>query len=124
MRFLSDDWLLAASRLVESMEPVDSPDVVIEQRVVDADSTALVYCVTLTGGRASLTMGATSSPAVVISESWATAVAVFRGERPALDAVLTGDIAVTGDVMSLSGVGAAFAAVGAALDALRADTTF
>lgn len=124
MRFLSDEWLHAASRLVESMELIDSPDVVIEQRIVDGERDDLIYCVAISGGRAELTLGPARSPAVVITESWATAQAVYRGDRPALDAVLTGDIAVTGDVMSLSGIGAAFAALGAALDALRPDTTF
>ncbi len=124
MRFLSDEWLLAASHRVESMELIDSPDVVIEQRIVDGERDDLIYSVAISGGRAELTSGPARSPIVVITESWATAQAVYRGDRPALDAVLTGDIAVTGDVVSLSGVGTAFAAIGVALDELRPNTTF
>lgn len=125
MRFLSDEWLETAARLVAETEVGDTPTAVIEQRVTGAPSGHdISYSIILTTGRAELSVDPTLPPTIVVTESWDTAVAVFQGRRPALDAVLTGDVNVTGDVTSMIGIGPAFAAIGAALDVIRAETSF
>jgi hypothetical protein len=123
MRFLSPEWLDAAAELAATV-PVDGvrPATVL-QRVTggpDGDHTHRI----VVDGILSLRPGTGDHADVTLTESWDTAVAINRGTLTPHRAVMSGLVLVEGDLEMISLLAPVFTGIAAALDGLRAGTTF
>jgi hypothetical protein len=96
MQPLSDEWFAAARAAVDAMEPPDDLHVAVGQVVVGRPGGDLAYQLVCGGGTCTLTPGIDRA-AVVLTESYETAVAVAEGRRSAGHALLDGDIVLRGD---------------------------
>jgi hypothetical protein len=124
MRFLSPEWLAAAATLVEGVEPGTSPAATVVQRVTGGPTGDVIYRMVIDGS-ASLVIGDTGDPdAVILTESWDTAVAINMARLTPHQAVLSGLLVVTGDRSVISELAPVFAAIANALSELRPVTTF
>lgn len=123
VEFLSDEWIDALDAAARDRPPVvDDPlasiEVTIAQRVIDGPSWRLV----VDRGAVSVVRG--DEPADVrLTSDRATAAAIASGRRAALDAFISGDLRLGGDVSmllehraALEALGDVFARVGVATD--------
>lgn len=127
MQFLSDEWLealhdAARARVPAADDPLASVSMTIQQIVTDGPSWRLVI------ERGSLSVerdGEEPDPtAVRLICDRDTASAIAAGRRAALDAFITGDLVIGGDVRPLIDHGAALETLGDLFAGLRAETTF
>lgn len=136
-RYLSDEWFAAAAaalgpapELSAGAAGAPADVLVVEQRVLDGvpgsggAAGPVVWHVVVAGEARSIHPGPHPSPTVAFSQDYATAAAVASGEVSAQEAFMTGRITMSGDAGALLAAAPALAAVGDALAAVRADTTF
>lgn len=138
-RYLSDEWFAAAAAALGPAPEAGAGTVaadesvevlVVEQRVLDGvpgpDGAVgpVVWHVVVAGEARSIHAGPHPSPTVAFSQDCATAAAVASGEVSAQEAFMTGRITMSGDAGALLAAAPALAAVGDALAAVRASTTF
>ena len=76
-------------------------DLVIEQRIIDADALVSNYHVCIANGEVDVIDGPAPSPDVTISQDLATAQALQRGDVHAQTAFLTGRLNIDGDIHKL-----------------------
>jgi hypothetical protein len=127
VRFLSDEWLAALdlaarSRVPPADDPLADVTMTVEQIVTDARSWRLVV------DRGSLSVQPGPGPGVervvrLVSDR-STAAEIAAGRRAALDAFITGDLVIGGDVRPLIEHGAALEALGDLFAGVRAETSF
>lgn len=124
MRFLSPEWLAAAAVLVEGVEAAAAPSATVVQRVTGGPGGDVAYRMVIDDS-VSILPGDTSDPdAVILIESWDTAVAINTANLTPHEAVLSGLLIVTGDHTIISELAPVFAAIATALGELRPATTF
>jgi len=124
MRFLSPEWLAAAATLVDGVEAGASPAATVVQHITGGPTGDVVYRMVVDGS-VSLVMGDTADPeAVILTESWDTAVAINTARLTPHEAVLSGLLVVTGDRSVISELAPVFAAIALVLSELRPATTF
>jgi hypothetical protein len=111
--YLSDEWIAAldaalaprpaTSDTTASARPRPRPEeaVTVEYRVDDGPAGPRAWFLELSEAGVRARSGHAPHPAVTFAQSWRVAVAVARGERGARDAVLTGEMQVTGDPTTL-----------------------
>lgn len=127
MEFLSDDWLTALDEAARSRragddDPLAGVDLSIEQVVTDERRWRLVVA---NGDLSVVPESAFEGDADVrLTSDRATASAVARGERPALEAFIAGDLVLGGDVGALLEHRAALESVGDLFAAVRDRTDF
>jgi hypothetical protein len=128
VRFLSDEWLEDAARLLAGAGGADTGDAVcsVEQVVVDGAGVAerARYHLVVDGSGVALRPGPAPQPDVVLTESYDTAAALSRGDLAPAAAMAAGSITVRGDLKRLGAVGSALAGVADALAPLRARTEY
>jgi hypothetical protein len=76
-------------------------DLVIEQRIADADEVVSNYHVCIANGEVDVIDGPAEAPDVTISQDLATAQALQRGDVHAQTAFLTGRLNIDGDIHKL-----------------------
>ena len=96
--YLSDEWIQEADTALRASEiaTADGERFAVEQRVGE-----VVFHMVFDGDGARVGMGPATEPAVVLSQSRDTAVAIARGELSAEEAVLNGHTVVEGDPLAL-----------------------
>lgn len=126
MQFLSDEWLAALDaaargRVVPEDDPLDGVRVTIEQVVregrrwrLHVDDGSMWVEADPEGGEAD----------VRLTSDRATATAIAAGRRAALDAFISGDLVIGGDVRALLDNREALEALGDLFGEVRADTSF
>jgi len=123
-RYLSDEWLRALDAAARSCS-VDGR-ITIEHVVTDGadDGGELRYHIVIAESRVRFVPGAATAPTVTFHEDRATAAAIASGALFAPAAFLSGRLSVGGDLNALMANAAAIAAVDAAIDAVRTETTY
>lgn len=133
MQFLSDDWLAALdaaarARVPPADDPLSEVAMTVEQVITDGPSWRLV----IDGGRLRVEHGPSvdDGPAdpderiVRLICDRTTASDIAAGRRAALDAFITGDLVIGGDVRPMIEHGAAMEALGDLFAEVRQATTF
>lgn len=127
MQFLSDDWLTAlgeaaSARVAPAEDPLADVSIVVEQVVVDGPRWRLVV------DHGSLSVErpdeASTEPDVRLTSDRSTATAIAAGRRAALDAFITGDLVIGGDVRTMIEHREALEALGDLFARVRDATTF
>jgi len=126
--YLSSDWIDAADSLLRSTvidPPMAGDAFTVETCVVGATDGDRRYVIEFDGATVRARRARPGEHATVrLTQDYATAVAVARGELSAQAAFLAADIQVGGDVSTLIANAGLIAQVGDALAPLRADTRF
>jgi len=131
--YLSDDWVRSLDEALHDVAPaVAGPTVrggaaattTVQFVVQGGPYAARAWHLTLgpTGARA--VVGSAATPTVTFTQPWATALAVARGARGIREALLAGDVRVSGDPTRLLPWRPAVDAVQASMARLNARTTY
>jgi putative sterol carrier protein len=125
-RFLSDEWIAALDAAATAAQDVpDAPGDDIEvAQVVEHPDGEVAYRFCLEGGRLRIRPGRGDRPTVTLRQDLATATAIARGERSAQQAFMAGEVRVGGDLGALIEAQGALTAYDAALEPVRAATTY
>jgi putative sterol carrier protein len=102
VRFLSAEWLTALDEAARELVVPDDVDLVVEQLVRGSDGGECAYHVVFGGGSVRVRPGRAEAATVAVQQSYATAVALARGELNAQQAMARGELRVAGDVALLS----------------------
>lgn len=100
------------------------PEVTVQQVVTGGPGGDVHYWVRVGPGGVRVGLGRAERPAATVAQSYATAVAVARGDTAVEAAFLAGRIDVRGDATALAPHREAVAAAVAALAAVRSGTTY
>ncbi len=125
MQFLSDEWFdaldaAARSRVASENDPLADVHLTIEQRVADGARWQLV----IDAGALSVERGDGREADVRLTSDRETATAIAAGRRAALDAFITGDLVIGGDIRALLDHREALETLGDLFAGLRAATRF
>ncbi len=126
MQFLSDEWIdaldaAARARQIPPDDPLADVSVIVEQIVSGGPRWRLV----IDHGALSVTPAADDGDVDVrLTSDRTTAVAIASGRRAALDAFITGDLVIGGDVRIMLEHREALETLGDLFADLRAATTF
>lgn len=127
VEFLSDDWLAALDEAARARDggdddPLADVHLSIEQVVSDERRWRLVVA----GGDLSVIPESSfaGEADIRLTSDRATATAVARGQRPALDAFIAGDLVLGGNVQALLEHRAALESIGDLFAAVRDRTEF
>ncbi len=114
MEPFSDDWVAALNDAAASVAVEPEVDLSIDYRVGDR-----AYRLTIAGGRVCATTDHEGSADLRITAEPAVAAAITAGDRSALDAFMSGEVVVGGDLRKvmrhqglLEGLGVLFPAAG------------
>jgi hypothetical protein len=126
-RFLSDEWFAAAA---PDSAPATSPvELVIRQVVTGGPEGDVHYLVVVAGDRAWIERPAPPTRPrreadLTITNTWATATAIAKGELSAQRALMEGRLRVSGNLTRLYRVDRDLAGLDAVPPAVRAATTY
>jgi SCP-2 sterol transfer family len=131
--YLSDDWVealdgaLASAPRASASSPT-TPAAVgrlsVQYRVPDGPGGPRSWHLDLGADRVHARTGEAADPVVVFTQPWTVAAAVAAGRRSATEAVLAGDVAVSGDASALLPWREALRRAGEALAGLATSTEF
>lgn len=125
VEFLSDEWLAALDQAARDRtvgdDPVAGIDLRIEQVVRDGPRWRLVIS---NGDMRIDDAPDESEPDIRLTSDRATAAAIASGTRAALDAFITGDLVIGGDIRTMLDHREALEALGDLFADLRSRTTF
>ncbi len=125
MEFLSDDWLTALDAAARArprpdVDPLASVRLAIDQVVIGGPTWRL----SIDQGALTIEVDPQGDPDVRLTSDRETAKAIASGERPALDAFISGDLRLGGDVRALLDNRAALESVGDLFAEVRNQTEF
>lgn len=127
-RFLSREWLdeleAAAAASDEFRRALANVDLTLQHEVLGAPDGDVRYHLRVRGGRLDAGLGAAIDPDVVLTEDYATAVALGRGELAASEAFATGRLRAGGRVALLVRYQEVFAGLGRVFASVRATTSY
>ena len=127
-RYLTQEWLDAAQRAVESdgalADATRDVQLTMQQVVTGGPDGDAAYHVAIDDGTVRVLNGEASDATVTFIQNWETATAVGRGELSAQGAFMTGLIRVRGDLPKLVEHGSVFGGIGDVFADLRASTTY
>lgn len=127
-QFLSIAWIDELDRAAAWCEPLAGAAtgvrLTLQQVVTAPGRPETAYAVVVDDGRVRLVAGRAEKPDVVLSEDYATAAALSRGELSAQAALMAGRIRVAGDVAALVRGQHVLAAAQACFDGVRPRTTY
>ena len=106
VQFLTKDWLAALTETVNGHEgfkaSIANVDLTLQFEIPDApEGTEGHYYMTIADGAAEAAAGDLEAPDVTISNDYATATAVSKGELNTQMAFMTGKLKVTGNMAKL-----------------------
>jgi putative sterol carrier protein len=127
-RYLTQEWIDAAQRAVESDAALAAAtqhvQLTVQQVVTGGPDGDSAYHVAIDGGAVRVVSGEASDATVTFIQDWETATAIGRGELSAQGAFMTGLIRVRGDLPKLIEYGDLFGGVDDVFAELRAQTTY
>ena len=130
-QFASREWVADLDAcLARLASPVDAPALVVEYVLTDlpdGEPSNVCYRIELDGGRLRAAWGRAAEderPSVTFAQPYPVAVAIAAGELAAQTAILDGRLRVHGAVASLTAWRRCLPGLDAALEALRATTTY
>jgi hypothetical protein len=129
LEFLSGDWLAALGDAVAGSLPADLPtSIALGQIVTDVLTSAggeVRYTLLLgPGSSVRVVAGSTEEAEVVLTTTFATAIALARGESSAASLLEQGSVKISGDARRLVEAADLLGVVGDSLNELRDRTTF
>jgi putative sterol carrier protein len=104
VKFLTDEWAAAAQQALDADEAFTAAvgkNAARLQQVVSTPEGEKKYSFVLADGRAAVAMGEIERPDAVITQDYATAVAVSKNEMSGVAAYMSGKLRVSGDLMKL-----------------------
>ncbi len=115
MRFLSPEWAEAFKAALNAdpsfREGIAGQRVRLQNVITDVDGGEVRYWMRIEDGTVDLGLGEIEAPDAVITQSYATAAALARGELSQVSAFMTGKLKVSGNLISLMGLAGPFAAL-------------
>jgi len=123
MQVCSPQWLSAAAVAVADLRVDDQIDAAVCQ-VIDSEFGDRSFRIALSNGTVTIAAGDPIDGDVVLRTSLDTARMLASGTQPAQQAVLAGDVRISGDVSRLVVMSDSMAAVAAAMAPLWATTEF
>lgn len=121
--YLSDEWVAELDELLASVTaPADVPPLVVQYEVTQAPGGDRRWYLALQPGAVHAVAGQAVGPDVTFVQDWPVAVAIQLGQRAAPEALLSGDVRVSGNPTTLLPWAAALRQVEAALTRLSART--
>lgn len=129
VQFLSDDWLGAMSEAAAGCVVPDGASeewgpLRIQQIVTGTPHGDRCYVVTVDGGRVQFTPGCADDANVRLTQDYATAAGLARGELSTAEAFLQGRVRVGGDLRAAAAGAEALLGCGPALQSVRERTVF
>jgi hypothetical protein len=121
-RFLSSEWCAEVVATVAKDASIAGQTVTIEQLVTAGPDGDVTYWMSFADGNVSGGIGKADRPDVVITQDYATATELARGELVAQAAFMQGRLKVTGSMGALLQNQTALAALGPAMSSL--ETTY
>lgn len=126
--YLSNAWFDELNDAIASNSPTPSStggtSLELQQIVIDTPEGDVAYWVRLDAANLTVGRGRLADPDVTITETYATAVAVVRGELSTEAAFLAGRVRVGGDLRALSIHQSRLQRVSAAVAGVRDRTTY
>lgn len=106
IKFLSEEWLAARSKLAWTAPAALSDSTVRIQHVVTGgpDGTIHYYDDVVDGRLVTTGLGEIDDPSVTITNDWSDELAVLRGQVDPADILLAGRVTVEGDQQKLLGM--------------------
>lgn len=127
MRYLSDEWIAAVGREIQTDKTVAAAAaahaVSVTQVVTDTPFGDVTYHLVCADGRATFAAGEAPSD-VTFRQSYDTAVAIARGELNAAESFITGKVRFSGNHEKVIAAQDFFAALDAVFTRVRARTIF
>jgi putative sterol carrier protein len=127
-RYLTQEWLDAAQRAVESdaglAHATRDVQLTVQQVVTGGPAGDSAYYLAIDGGTVRVVSGEASEATITFIQNWETATAIGRGELSALGAFMTGLIRIRGDLPKLIEYGSVFGGVDDVFAELRDQTTY
>jgi putative sterol carrier protein len=115
MRFLSPEWAEAFKAALNAdpsfREGIAGQRVRLQNVITDVDGGEVRYWLRIEDGEVDLGFGDIESPDATITQSYATAAALARGELGQVAAFMSGKLKVSGDLIALMGLAGPFAAL-------------
>ena len=128
MRYLSLDWIESMAAEVaastELQQLASGITLGVTQVVTSTPDGDVTYHLQLADGSASFGAGAAPHEDVRMEQSWDTALKVARNEVPAQEVFVKGLVKVGGDIQKLIPADPVFAALDAAFESVRQQTTY
>ncbi|GBC86516.1 hypothetical protein HRbin12_00506 [bacterium HR12] len=113
VRFLSPEWAEAFKAALNAdpafREGIAGQRVRLQNVITDVDGGEVRYWVRVEDGVVDLGLGDIEAPDAVVTQSYATAVAIAKGELEQVSAFMTGKLRVSGDLIALMGLQGPFA---------------
>jgi putative sterol carrier protein len=127
-RYLTEEWIDAAHRAVESdaalANATKDVQLTVQQVVTGGPDGDAAYHVVIDDGTVRVVNGQAGNATVTFIQNWETATAIGRGELSAQGAFMTGRIRVRGDLPKLVEYGSLFGGVDDVFADLRERTTY
>lgn len=125
VEFLSDEWLAALDAAARSRpsaddDPLAEVELAIDQVVTDGPTWRL----RIDRGAVSVESSPADDPDVRLTADRSTVAAIASGARPTLDAFISGDLRIGGDVRTLIANRAALETIGELFAGIRDQTDF
>ncbi len=115
MRFLSPEWAEAFQAALNAdpsfREGIRGQRAKIQNVITGVDGGEVRYWLKVEDGVVELGLGDIDAPDAVVTQSYATAVALARGELSQVAAFMTGKLKVSGNLISLMGLAGPFASL-------------
>lgn len=118
LRFLSPQWIAALDRAGREARPPEDARLVVQQVVETADGATVAYHVSVGDGAVRVSPGRADRADVTVTQPYAVAAAINRGELNAQAAIVAGSLRLAGDLeilvrhaRALAGLEDVFAAV-------------
>jgi putative sterol carrier protein len=115
IRFLSPEWAEAFKAALNAdpsfREGIAGQQVRLQNVITGVDGGEIRYWMRIEDGKVDLGLGEIESPHATITQSYATAAALARGELDQVAAFMTGKLRVSGDLIALMGLASPFAAL-------------
>ncbi len=128
VQFLSPEWMdelnRAAAEDQELAEAARDVHLTLKQVVSRPGQDEASYTLRIDGGRVEVAPGEAGTPDVTLTEDYATAAALARGELTAQAALLAGLVRVKGDTEALARGQQAMARAQLCFDRVREHTTY
>ena len=126
VKFLSEEWTQEATDTLNSHDGFASAianiDMGLQFTVTEIpDGDDVNYSVVVGGGRAELQLGSTEGPDVTVSNDYATASAISKGELNMQAAFMTGKLKVSGNLAKLMMHQAALSQMATAVSSMEVD---
>lgn len=122
-RFLSPEWIAALDRAAREAAPPTGARLTVQQ-VVRTEDGEVRYHLSIDDGSLRVGAGQAEAPDVTLTQDYAVAAAISRGELNAERALAAGQLKLAGDLQLLLHHARTLATLEDAFGAVRAETTY